>query len=102
MEKGSDHDGDPNETRVIRNLRSGNLSLSGDRWFRIELYDSFRVLVLDFAQIRVQPMKISAELSIELTARFAGFFNDWIFHAINLPSVPEEYRVALSFTSLSS
>lgn len=41
--------------------------------------------MLDLTQIRVQPMKISAELSIELTSRFAGLVNDWIFHGVNLP-----------------
>ena len=50
--------------------------------------------MLDLAQIRVQPVDVSAELSIELPSRFASLFNDWIFHDVNLPSVPEEYRSA--------
>ncbi len=48
--------------------------------------------MLDLAQVRVQPVYISAEFGIELTPRFAGFFDDWIFHGVNLPSVPGEYR----------
>lgn len=70
----------------------GNLPLADDRRLRIELYNSFLVLMLDLAQVREQPVKISAELGIELASSFAGFFNDWIFHDVSLPSVPAEYR----------
>ena len=48
--------------------------------------------MLDLAQIRIQPLDISAEFGIELSSRFAGLFDDGIFHGVNLPSVPEEYR----------
>ena len=48
--------------------------------------------MFDLDEIRVKPVKISAELGIELTSRFASLFNDWIFHDVSLPSVPEEYR----------
>jgi len=61
---------------------------------RVEPYDSIRVLMLDFAQIRVQPVKIPVELSIKLPSSLASLFNDWIFHDVNLPSVPEEYKSA--------
>jgi hypothetical protein len=69
------------ETRVAQSLRLGNLSLTSHSRLRLEPYDSIRILMLDLAQIRVQPVKISTELGIELASCFASLFNDWIFHA---------------------
>jgi|GEM_PF-2951207 len=54
--------------------------MAGDGRFRVEFYDSFGVLMLDLAQIRIQPVDVSAEFGIELSSRFAGLFNDWIVH----------------------
>ena len=48
--------------------------------------------MFDLAKIRIQPLNISAKLGIKLSSRFAGLFNDRIFHGVNLPSVLEEYR----------
>jgi hypothetical protein len=59
---------------------------------RLKSNDPVGILVLNLAQICVQPVEISAELGVELAARFASLFNDWIFHDVNLPSVPDEYR----------
>ena len=75
-------------------LGLGDLSLPHHNRLRLESYDSIGVRMLDLAQVRVEPMKISAELGIELASCFAGLFDDWVFHDVNLPSVPEEYRSA--------
>jgi hypothetical protein len=36
--------------------------------------------MLDLAQVCVKEVEVSVEFSIELAARFASLFNDWVFH----------------------
>ena len=54
--------------------------------FRMKSNDRVGLLLLNLAQICVQPVEIPAELGVELASRFASLCNEWIFHEITLPS----------------